>query len=220
MLNGETVKIASDGTILDGQHRLYACIQAGVPFETVVIRGLPPEAQDTIDTGMARKFADQLALRGEVNTPLLAAITRWAMRWLRGAKMGGAADLDPPTRRCSPYWKPTRGSGTLHVGRRRAAGSSRSTAPSGAWRGSCSTGRTTSPPRCSSRSAQRRGSPKATRRWRSATASGRAREQGSASTSTSNSATSSWRGTRSRRRGRCPGSRFTQGRQAHAEDLP
>ena len=95
MLNGETVKIAADGTILDGQHRLYACIQADVPFETVVIRGLPPEAQDTIDTGMARKFADQLALRGEVNTPLLGAIARWALRWLRGAKMGGATDLDP-----------------------------------------------------------------------------------------------------------------------------
>jgi hypothetical protein len=95
MLNGETVKIAADGTILDGQHRLYACIQAGVPFETVVIRGLPAEAQDTIDTGMARKFADQLALRGEVNTPLLGAIARWALRWLRGAKMSGATDLDP-----------------------------------------------------------------------------------------------------------------------------
>jgi len=95
MLNGETVKIAADGTILDGQHRLYACIQADIPFETVIIRGLPPEAQDTIDTGMARKFADQLALRGEVNTPLLGAIARWALRWLRGAKMSGATDQDP-----------------------------------------------------------------------------------------------------------------------------
>ena len=95
VLNGETVKIDVTGIILDGQHRLYACIQAGVPFETVVIRGLPPEAQDTIDTGMARKFADQLALRGEVNTALLGAISRWALRWLRGAKMSGATDLNP-----------------------------------------------------------------------------------------------------------------------------
>ena len=95
MLNGETIKIAADGTILDGQHRLYACIQAETPFETIVIRGLPLEAQDTIDTGMARKFADQLALRGEVNTPLLGAIARWALRWLRGAKMSGASELDP-----------------------------------------------------------------------------------------------------------------------------
>ncbi len=95
VLNGETVKIDVTGIILDGQHRLYACIQAGVPFETVVIRGLPPEAQDTIDTGMARRFADQLSLRGEVNTPVLGAIARWALRWLRGAKMSGDTDLNP-----------------------------------------------------------------------------------------------------------------------------
>ena len=95
ILNGETIKIAADGTILDGQHRLYACIQAETPFDSVVIRGLPLEAQDTIDTGMTRKFADQLALRGEVNTPLLGAIARWALRWLRGAKMSGATDQDP-----------------------------------------------------------------------------------------------------------------------------
>jgi hypothetical protein len=95
VLNGESVKIAGDGTILDGQHRLYACIQADVPFETLVVRGLLLEAQDTIDTGMARKFADQLALRGEVNTPLLGAIARWALRWLRGVKMSGSTELDP-----------------------------------------------------------------------------------------------------------------------------
>ena len=95
VLNGESVKIAADGTILDGQHRLYACIQADVPFETVVIRGLPAEAQDTIDTGMSRKMSDQLALRGEVSTALLAAIARWAFKWLHGVRMNGAADQEP-----------------------------------------------------------------------------------------------------------------------------
>jgi hypothetical protein len=95
LLNGETIKISTDGTILDGQHRLYACMQADVPFETIVIRGLPLEAQDTIDTGMARKFADQLTLRGEVNTALLGAVARWSFKWLRGVRMNGGADTDP-----------------------------------------------------------------------------------------------------------------------------
>ena len=95
VLNGETIKIAADGTFLDGQHRLFACIQAGVPFETVVIRGLPVEAQDTIDTGAARKMADQLALRGETNTALLAAITRWAFKWLHGVRAQGGSDREP-----------------------------------------------------------------------------------------------------------------------------
>lgn len=95
MLNGESIKIAADGTILDGQHRIYACIQAGVPFETVVIRGLPLEAQDTIDTGVARRMADQLTIRGEVSANLLAAITRWAFKWMHGVRTQGATDQDP-----------------------------------------------------------------------------------------------------------------------------
>ena len=95
VLNGETVKIAANGTILDGQHRLYACIQAGAPFETVVIRGLSLEVQDTIDTGMSRRMADQLAIRGEAGSATLAAVARQAFRWLHGAKMGGSSDREP-----------------------------------------------------------------------------------------------------------------------------
>jgi len=95
-LNGESIKLAADGTILDGQHRLYACIKAEVPFETIVVRGLPMEVQDTIDTGAARKMADQLTLRGETQAALLAAITRWAFKWLHGVRSSsGSADQEP-----------------------------------------------------------------------------------------------------------------------------
>lgn len=93
-LNGESVKIAADGTILDGQHRIYACIQAGTPFETFVVRGLPLAAQDTIDTGISRRMADQLAIRGEANANIQAAIARQAFRWLRGVRMSGGTDKE------------------------------------------------------------------------------------------------------------------------------
>jgi hypothetical protein len=95
VLNGETVKISADGTILDGQHRLYACIQASVAFETFVIRGLPAGAQDTIDTGAARTMGDQFNLRGEAHASILAAVTRWAHKWLRGQRGTGQADAEP-----------------------------------------------------------------------------------------------------------------------------
>lgn len=95
LLNGETIKIVTDGTILDGQHRLYACMQAEVPFDSIVIRGLPVEAQDTIDTGAARSMADQFGLHGEANAALLASITRWSWKWGRGVKTTGEANLDP-----------------------------------------------------------------------------------------------------------------------------
>lgn len=95
LLNGETVKIAADGTILDGQHRLYACIKAEVSFETVVIRGLSTEAQDTIDTGAARTMADQFSLRGEPHGTLLAAVVRWAYGWLHGVRVTGNSSAEP-----------------------------------------------------------------------------------------------------------------------------
>lgn len=94
-LNGETIKIAVNGDLLDGQHRIFACIQAGVPFQSVVIRGLQPEAQDTIDTGVARRMADQLALRGEVSANLLAAVARWSYKWIHGVRTQGATDQEP-----------------------------------------------------------------------------------------------------------------------------
>ncbi len=95
VLNGESIKIATDGTIIDGQHRLYGCIQAETPFQTIVIRGLPPEVQDTVDTGSARSMADQFGLRGEVNSTLLAAVTRWSFRWLRGSRGRSGHDQEP-----------------------------------------------------------------------------------------------------------------------------
>jgi hypothetical protein len=95
VLNGESVKIATDGTIIDGQHRLYACIKAETPFETVVIRGLPLAVQDTVDTGAARKMSDQLSLRGEVNASLLASVARLALKWLHGVRGTGASDQEP-----------------------------------------------------------------------------------------------------------------------------
>jgi hypothetical protein len=94
-LNGQTIKITTDGTIIDGQHRIYACISAGVSFETVVIFGLPPEVQDTIDTGTARTMSDQLNLRGEPHASVLASTARWAFKWLRGSRGSVRGDTDP-----------------------------------------------------------------------------------------------------------------------------
>lgn len=64
-LNGEAIKIAADGTILDGQHRLEAVCSAEQPIQTLVITGLPSEAQETMDQGRSRTLADVLKLRGE-----------------------------------------------------------------------------------------------------------------------------------------------------------
>jgi hypothetical protein len=72
-LNGETIKVAEDGTLLDGQHRLQAVVESGVGIETLVMRGLPMLAQDTVDTGRRRRLADILKIEGYSDSHALAA---------------------------------------------------------------------------------------------------------------------------------------------------
>jgi hypothetical protein len=77
-LNGESIKISNQGALLDGQHRLMACIKSGVTFKTMIINGLSPDAFDTIDIGKKRLAADTLFLSGESNSKDLAAVIRLA----------------------------------------------------------------------------------------------------------------------------------------------
>jgi hypothetical protein len=95
-LNGESIKIAWDGTVPDGQHRLRGCVKAGVPFRSVVVTGVDPESQDTMDTGNKRRLSDQLAIAEEENAAVLAGVAKWSLRWLRGIRTsGGSAGYSP-----------------------------------------------------------------------------------------------------------------------------
>lgn len=75
-VNGETIKIATDGRILDGQHRLMAVLEADVAIDSLVIRGLDAVAQETMDQGRARTLADVFKLRGEKYYSPLATSAR------------------------------------------------------------------------------------------------------------------------------------------------
>lgn len=62
-LNGTTIKVAASGRLLDGQHRLAACVESGRSFRTLVVYGLPESSFATIDqTSRSRKISDVLAI--------------------------------------------------------------------------------------------------------------------------------------------------------------
>lgn len=84
--NGETVKIANGGLVLDGQHRLFGIIESGEPRWLLVVRGLDPSVQDTIDTGRPREFKDILKIRGVDRYTAVAAITRRLAFWETGVR--------------------------------------------------------------------------------------------------------------------------------------
>lgn len=63
----------TDGPLLlDGQHRLAAIVDSGIPEYMVVVEGLALETQDIIDTGSKRSVADMLKLHGYTNHRALA----------------------------------------------------------------------------------------------------------------------------------------------------
>ena len=66
-LNGETIKIAEDGELIDGQHRLTACLMANRPIECILVEGLPNTVKQSIDNGKKRTFADRAAMMGIKN---------------------------------------------------------------------------------------------------------------------------------------------------------
>lgn len=81
--NGDTIKISSTNDILDGQHRLWAIIEAKIPVETIVVRGIEPDAFSTIDTiRKHRSGSDVLSLIGVTNQRSAISVgLQWLIRW-------------------------------------------------------------------------------------------------------------------------------------------
>ncbi len=77
-LNGDTIRFAKDGSLIDGQHRLQAVILANLPVELEVRRGLDAFVMPTIDVGVARSMSDVLRIMGHTNTAKLAPSINWA----------------------------------------------------------------------------------------------------------------------------------------------
>lgn len=87
---GDPVRFAEDGTLLDGQHRLLAIVESGETIPLLILRGLANEAQEDMDRGVPRKYADVLSLRGEVNAHGLAALVRKVHAWNAGQRTSRA----------------------------------------------------------------------------------------------------------------------------------
>lgn len=79
-LNGEAIVFAEGGRLIDGQHRLMACVYANVPFETLVVRGVQESVFTTIDKGRTRTHGDVLKISGITNSNQIAAtIVKYAL---------------------------------------------------------------------------------------------------------------------------------------------
>lgn len=87
-LNGEPIIVASDGTLLDGQHRLHAVVSVSATVRALVVRGVEPGAFVTMGAGRTRTAADVLAISGFAHSNVMAAAARLALNFTSGRQLG------------------------------------------------------------------------------------------------------------------------------------
>ena len=80
-LSGESIKRAMDPQtgkkrLIDGQHRLQACIESGVPFPTVLVDELDDDVFSVIDRGKTRTVNDIMHIAGVGNFKHVAPAIR------------------------------------------------------------------------------------------------------------------------------------------------
>lgn len=89
--------IFSSERLIDGQHRLLACLQSGASFLVDIAFGAPDEAFKDIDRGKKRTAGDIFSIYGIPNYSLASASIRWVMRH----KLNGMFDF-PSGKRPTP----------------------------------------------------------------------------------------------------------------------
>ena len=73
VLNGEAIRFDTSGKLIDGQHRLLACMEAGAAFVSLVMYDCPPGVQGSLVGAVPRSFADELKMNGHAHTVLLSS---------------------------------------------------------------------------------------------------------------------------------------------------
>lgn len=79
VLTGDTVKFGTEGTLLDGQNRLSACVQSNCAFRTHVVFGIDGRAFAVIDNNAVRSNPDTFEIAGVPNSQTAAQAVRWLM---------------------------------------------------------------------------------------------------------------------------------------------
>lgn len=86
---GETI-IFSKSRLMNGQHRLHACVASGASFDVLVVFGAPDPAFAFMDVGKTRTASNIFAIHGVPNHAIMAAAIQWVLGYDTGA-IGNAA---------------------------------------------------------------------------------------------------------------------------------
>jgi hypothetical protein len=98
---GESAIVFDDqGVLINGQHRLSAVIVSGIPARFIILRGVPSQTQEIMDTGLGRNLADQLTRRGLVvsHANILSGALYWTHQLAYNEETGNVHYSEPSER--------------------------------------------------------------------------------------------------------------------------
>ena len=81
----QPISFSDNYVLMDGQHRLHACVRADTAIEVSVAFGVPSDVFSVIDTGKTRKAYDVFSINGVPNAKIVAGAVRWLLAYDRGA---------------------------------------------------------------------------------------------------------------------------------------
>ncbi|WP_431861355.1 hypothetical protein [Azospirillum sp.] len=94
-LTGETIIVSRKGVLLNGQHRLRACISSGRSFEVFLAFGIDDDAFAYMDIGKTRGAADIFSIYGVPNAAAMSAASLWVWKYQNTGMMEPASWLKP-----------------------------------------------------------------------------------------------------------------------------
>lgn len=87
----ETVVFSVNGRLLNGQHRLTACIQSGSEIDVLIAFGVEDDAFKYMDIGVTRTAGHIFAIEGVPNYNWAAAVTRLVYSYVTNKSWSGNA---------------------------------------------------------------------------------------------------------------------------------
>ena len=95
-LTGDTIKLDATGSLVDGQHRLMACVKSGESFETYVVDGVEASAFNVLDQGVKRTLGHAFGREKKKNYNCLAAAVRvlWVLEQGVSEHRAGTLGID------------------------------------------------------------------------------------------------------------------------------
>lgn len=84
MYAADPIRIATNGKVLDGQHRLTAIVKSGKSLEMLVVSDLDESVFSVIDTGKGRSAGDVLSIASFSNAKLRASVARMILAYENG----------------------------------------------------------------------------------------------------------------------------------------